>query len=656
MAKLLFFAHGEHMKKHAMTLRDSRPELQDMDILTAHAGNVVAMARKCMGRDTEVVLARSACAYALRDSGLPVSVVEVPLGETEFLQSIEEAKRFSPDGLIGILGANEMVTSLKVFSRFVSDNIRVYEMQSPEHALEQIEKARSDGIGVLITGVRFVDEIRAAGLRAVLLGTSVESVSRAFDQAMAILHARALEKRNAKEMHAILNSVSEGIVGFDSSGTPVTVNHFASDVLGKPPGDPAEGSGRALFSGDEQAIIDRVIETGKEEIGCLLKRNGKKYAMRIVPVVVNNAAEGAIATIQEVNALQRIEATIRKGLYQKGNVARYVFDDIKGNSDAIVEAVDAARRFARLRSNILLVGETGTGKELFAQSIHNASDRSAHPFVAVNCGAIPPDLIVSELFGYEDGAFTGAKRGGKMGLFELAHKGTIFLDEISEMDTIGQVNLLRALQERQIRRVGGNSVTPVDVRVIAASNSNLLRMVGARQFRKDLYYRLSVLVIRIPPLCRRAGDISALADFYLRHYGGTVAKELRFTDSALRELESFSWDGNVRQLRNFCEQAAAIATGNRISGAFVRAQLEKNVYFGDPDADGQAPPSPAFPEGESGGALAIKGRIYAVGRLNDLFSQYKGKHELLAKKLGVCRTTLWKIRKQCRAGAWKKAQ
>lgn len=185
-------------------------------------------------------------------------------------------------------------------------------------------------------------------------------------------------------------------------------------------------------------------------------------------------------------ALQKMEAVVRKGLYQRGNIAKYVFDDIKGSSSELLEAVEMARRFSQLQSNVLIIGDTGTGKEMFAQSIHNASHRCNKPFVAVNCGAIPANLIESELFGYDEGAFSGARKGGRPGLFELAHGGTIFLDEVSEMDQAGQVSLLRALQEQQIRRVGGHDIIPIDVRVIAACNINLYDVVRDNKFRKDL--------------------------------------------------------------------------------------------------------------------------------------------------------------------------
>ena len=204
--------------------------------------------------------------------------------------------------------------------------------------------------------------------------------------------------------------------------------------------------------------------------------------------------------LTEFREIEKLEAAVKHEYRTKGYTARYTFEDIAGTSEAIRESRRLAKQFSKYDSNVLIAGETGTGKEVFAQSIHNASLRKDEPFVAVNCGAIPVNLLESELFGYVDGAFTGASRKGKKGLMEIANHGTLFLDEISEMDFNGQVQLLRVLEERVIRRVGDDKEIPIDIRVIAASNKNLLELIEQGKFREDLYYRLNVLTLYIPPL------------------------------------------------------------------------------------------------------------------------------------------------------------
>ncbi|TYP51326.1 sigma 54-interacting transcriptional regulator [Thermosediminibacter litoriperuensis] len=243
-----------------------------------------------------------------------------------------------------------------------------------------------------------------------------------------------------------------------------------------------------------------------------------------------------------------------------GLTAVYEFEDIVGESRAIKKAKETAKKIASCDSTVLIYGESGTGKELFAQAIHNASRRRDGPFVPVNFAALPSNLLESELFGYEEGAFTGAKKGGKPGLFEKAGGGTIFLDEIGDAPPDFQVRLLRVLQDKRIIRVGGLKVIPVDVRVIAATNKDLWKKVKEGSFRQDLYYRLSVLPLLIPPLRERKEDILILLGFYLKRYTGARITNVYdfFEEDTLDYLLSYGWPGNVRELVNLVEYLVSV--------------------------------------------------------------------------------------------------
>jgi len=235
---------------------------------------------------------------------------------------------------------------------------------------------------------------------------------------------------------------------------------------------------------------------------------------------------------------------------------RYTFEDIIGDSEALTKTKSIARFVAGGISSILLSGETGTGKELFAQSIHHASERCHRPFVALNCGAMPASLIESNLFGYEEGSFTGAKKGGRAGAFEQANGGTIFLDEISEMEMNLQTRLLRVLQEKEVVRIGGFKVQQVDVRVIASTNKNLNELIAVGKFRQDLYYRLNVVQIKIPPLRERPGDVVLLARHFISQFNRVFGKAVKTIDEkALKILQNHSWPGNIRELQNCIEHA-----------------------------------------------------------------------------------------------------
>jgi transcriptional regulator of acetoin/glycerol metabolism len=305
------------------------------------------------------------------------------------------------------------------------------------------------------------------------------------------------------------------------------------------------------------SIRRRVLlgESYVDEEGQLKTNNGnEKFMLNIYPI---NTPEGEIlGYMLTFRELRRMLNLVNK---YSGSHARFTFDDIIGSSTAISELVQYARKIAQSPSSILITGESGTGKEVFAQAIHNASNRRDAAFVAINCGAISPTLIESELFGYEDGAFTGARKGGRAGKFELADKGTLFLDEIGEMHIEMQVKLLRTIQEGCVTRIGGSKEIKTDVRIIAATNKNLSEEVKKGRFRLDLYYRLNVVPLRIPPLRQRQEDIKALVRFFLKQKSIELSKRIPYISPMLNEkIEKHPWPGNIRELENFIEKTVLL--------------------------------------------------------------------------------------------------
>lgn len=243
-----------------------------------------------------------------------------------------------------------------------------------------------------------------------------------------------------------------------------------------------------------------------------------------------------MVAFQDVTRIQEMEGKFYRKIHLRGHVAKYTFDDILFQSSEIKRTIETAQRYSEVDSNILIIGETGTGKEIFAQSIHNHSNRKNNPFVAINCAALPENLLESELFGYAEGAFTGAMKGGKQGFFELAHRGTIFLDEIGEISPKMQSRSLRVLQEREIMRIGDDKVIPVDVRILSATNKDLMQMVKSNDFREDLYYRLSVLDLVLPPLRERREDIPLLVNAFIQK-GLSDQKQIKITDLCKEKAE-----------------------------------------------------------------------------------------------------------------------
>jgi len=305
-------------------------------------------------------------------------------------------------------------------------------------------------------------------------------------------------------------------------------------------------------------IVFSYCQTHKREIAQIVDINGNTFLTNSIPITVKDKIKGAVAIFTDIESIQKNEINVRKHLNKKGFVAKYKFSDILGNSDAILQTKELAESYAKTDFTVLITGESGVGKELFAQSIHNSSLRKTGPFVAINCSALNSNLLESELFGYERGSFTGARSEGKPGLFELAHNGTIFLDEIAEIPIEIQVKLLRVLQEKEIIRIGGEEIIPVDVRVIAATNKNLLKLVNEGHFREDLYYRLNVLSLEIPPLRERKEDIPVLIRYFCNELCQKYKISFEISSRELDYLFDYSWPGNIRELRNFIHRLFAL--------------------------------------------------------------------------------------------------
>ncbi|MDR1194606.1 MAG: sigma 54-interacting transcriptional regulator [Peptococcaceae bacterium] len=343
----------------------------------------------------------------------------------------------------------------------------------------------------------------------------------------------------------LIGALDIGIVGIDTENCVFTANAAAQaiigvrieDLIGKPLLDTAVEIGQA------------VQEDQAEKIAKLLQIRGVHITLSTAPIIWQGDLVGRFILLQRFTEEEKRQHQFRLQLYQKGYKSKYTFNDIIGKSPGIVRAKSIARKMAGTDSSVLLTGESGTGKELFAHSIHHASKRSDMPFVAINCAALPENLLESELFGYAEGAFTGAKKGGKLGLFEYAHKGTLFLDEIEGMSPNLQIKLLRVLQEREMTRVGDDRIISIDVRIIAASNENILDMVHRGMFRRDLYYRLNTLPISIPPLREREEDIFLIMGALRDKLGANF----QLTPAAQNVFRGYAWEGNVRELNNIVE-------------------------------------------------------------------------------------------------------
>ncbi|MCO0599470.1 sigma 54-interacting transcriptional regulator [Peribacillus butanolivorans] len=365
----------------------------------------------------------------------------------------------------------------------------------------------------------------------------------------------------------IIEFAYDGLVMVDTEGYVQMLSHAYADFLGV---DQESSIGKHVTEIIENTRMHLVAKTGKQEVAELQKIKDNYIIATRSPILKQGKIVGAVGKIlfknvgqftalsKRVNLLE-MELKKYKGDFRERNKASYTFDHIMGKSPALMKVKVQARIAAKSDSNVLILGESGTGKELFAHSIHNESRRAMGVFVKVNCAAIPAELLESELFGYEEGSFTGAKKGGKAGKFEVADGGTIFLDEIGELPLHMQVKLLRVLQEKEIERVGSTVSVQIDVRVIAATNRNLEEMVSKGEFRLDLYYRLKVMQIHVPSLRKRLEDVEILVNYFVEKYQNLMKKRVQgMSDQALRLLRLYKWPGNIRELENIIERALNI--------------------------------------------------------------------------------------------------
>lgn len=368
-------------------------------------------------------------------------------------------------------------------------------------------------------------------------------------------------------LEAIINSSEEAISVVDEKGRGLVINPAYTkltglteeEIIGKPATtDIVEG----------ESMHMKVLRTRRAVRGIHMKIGQKKrdVIVNVAPVIVDGILKGSVGVIRDVSEIQKLTNELNRARQIIRTLeAKYSFDDIVGDSDETTAAIEQAKLGANTPATVLLRGESGTGKELFAHAIHNSSNRKYNKFVRVNCAAISETLLESELFGYEEGAFSGAKRGGKRGFFEEANNGSVFLDEIGELSANTQAKLLRVLQEKEIVKVGGTKAIPINVRVIAATHVNLEKAILEGKFREDLYYRLNKIPIQIPSLRQRKGDIPAIAERLIQKINQDYGRNVEgLTDSAVSYLQSYEWPGNVRELENILGRAIIFMNYNEI--------------------------------------------------------------------------------------------
>lgn len=591
-------------------------------------GNGVAVARRWEDEGVQVVVGRGPTAVMIRKV-LRIPVIMIPITAFDVLDALHQAKSLGKQIAFADYDLKQRQYDLSYLGEMLQLPFEPMLYKDLADLKVQINEAARQGCEVIVgTGACIPPMAEEKGMRGVLVRSSREVIHDALQRASQMIAVSTRESARVQTAEAVLDLTGNGVLTLDGTGCISTVNRAAERLFGV---SEAQLKGKTPHElGSRYSFVQRLVGDGREATDELVKVGGVTYAVNRMLIRAGRQSRGLVVIFQGARRIQQLEARIRTETSAKGLVTRYSFGDIHGESAAIRETVEKATKYARSDLTILVTGESGTGKELFAQSIHQASTRCGGPFVAINCAALPENLLESELFGYEDGAFTGAKKGGAQGLFELAHGGTLFLDEIGEMSINLQARLLRALQERVIRRVGGDRVIPVDVRVIAATNRDLLQMVREGKFREDLYYRLDVLHLTVPSLRRRLEDLPLLVQSFLERIGAPAMPA-----EVCQLLQSYDWPGNVRELENFLQKYAVLVEGEdpRETVTTLLQEMKRQRQ------------APAATEPASSDTLTI-----VVGTMEEMEQQILTRMDAvlghdrtrLARRLGISRTTLWK--------------
>lgn len=584
----------------------------------------------------DVIVARGITYNKIRDLYPQKHITQLVFDGLDVLEALRRCRETYHPAHLGLcLDRDQLQDLVPAMEEVCGAKIRIYDVQDEETAIRTAETCQADGMDALVSGGTVYNFCQERGVPCTYVHLRMETLRRTLSEAMKAAHSINTERTKSNIIRMILDNSEDAVMAVDESGRVLEANNQAYRLyhlafLKEWKGQSVEKINDALtFIGSRKSPC----RDGDEELVTL---DGQRYMVKYRLISGETSAIGTLITTSAASKILQEERQIRRGLVRRGLAAKYSFRDIIAVSDSMRSRVEIAKQFSQANnSNVLITGETGTGKELFAHSIHAASGRNSQPFVAVNCATLPGNLLESELFGYEPGAFSGASREGKVGLFEQAHRGTIFLDEIGEIPVSLQAKLLRVLQEKEIRRVGSTTVIPVDVRVIAATNLDLQQQIAKGRFRSDLLYRLNALEIHIPPLRERPADILPLLEHQMCILSAELGKAAPALTADAREvLCRYDWPGNVRELRNVCERLVVLSNGRPVDAAYLR---ELHMFQERPEAA----PAGTVLSAPGGTTLVLPPTI----RKKDL-----------AKELGVSRTTLWRMTKRQEEAARKQRE
>ncbi|MBQ7796838.1 MAG: sigma 54-interacting transcriptional regulator [Lachnospiraceae bacterium] len=629
MIRLLFIVPYPELKEKVEYVLSHHPEKKnlnvDVQVMTVEETPDVP------ADEYDAIIARGYTARKTSEKYKQIPTIGVIISGYDIIRAISECCEAYHPKKIAICGFSGQLFEAENISKLFGVEAKVYAPATHEALHESVDRAIDAGCDAIIGGYSANILARQHGINSVVIRTGEDTIYQAIDEAVHTVKQIRYERVIAQMYKTIIYSSKDGVLYVNAEGTILVRNR----VIRQMNGDisllerPLKQTLPYLYK-----TFKNVMASGQEEIGRILTIPGTKTTVSVsgIPVIANKEISGVVINLSDITMIQDLESQIRRKLSERGLKAKYTFEDIIHQSRTMEQTIETARRYAASDSNVIIVGETGTGKELFAQSIHNASSRKNGPFVAINCAALPENLLESELFGYVEGAFTGTSKGGKMGLFEQAHGGTLFLDEIGEVTMSIQSKLLRVLQEKQVRRIGDNKVIDINVRIISATNKSISKLSEQGMFRKDLMYRLDVLRLFIPPLRNRENDVEVLFLNLLKHQSMEMGMPVPVLNpNALPLLHQYPFMGNIRELKNIVERACALKDGSMIT----KEDLKEALYPQDLSMDSIMMPSSSLDYQESP-------VVSEPERLKKALEQCNGNRTQAAKLLGMDRSTLWR--------------
>ncbi len=585
----------------------------------------------------DVFISAGANGSYLRDN-VDVPVVLIKVGGFDILHALLKARQKS--NRIGIVTYKKTSSDLEDVKHLLNLDIEQRSYTAREDAKDCFRELAAKGYKVIVGSSLIVDLAEQEGLVGIFV-YSPTSARQAIDEAVQIGKMKIQEEERRDRLNTIIRHLDEGVAAVDTEEQIEIVNPAMERLLGIPSN---RIIGRKLSKLSPTLGLEETLKTGTPQLEQSQKFGHRTVVVNRIPIRERGHLTGAVLTFQDSQSILRADRNIRTQIAKINHYsAKHHFDDIVGRSASILKAKSLATKYSRIDSTVLITGETGTGKELIAQSMHNESNRRRNPFLAINCSAFPESLLESELFGYEEGAFTGSRHGGKHGLFEAAHTGTIFLDEVGEIPLSLQTRLLRVLQEKEILRMGSNDPTPIDVRIIAATNRDLKDSIEREMFRSDLFYRLNILRINLEPLRSRLEDLPLLSEYLIENTRRSFKLDYpkdKFLISVLPYFQNYHWPGNIRELENIIERLA-VSIIDWTKGDDIDSE---HLYSVAPEI---------FEEKTYGKPVEIKTddlkNVYRVNELmhiHNIIKECNGNHLEASKRLGVSRTTLWRRLKE----------